>query len=156
MKVFSNLYGCQKLQNGISSWRSSGQKIISSFLHGFLKINFPGVVSTLKLKRALLIKVSSYICQIQILQKGIYFQVININFLLFDAVYFKYVTKVAHASKLKNNVKYKNILAYESFQVFCQCMSEVKIGIFFMLELNLIIIDVLDFEDVTTQPCIKT
>ena len=37
----------------------------------------------------------------------------------------KYVTKVDHASKLKNNVKYKNILAYESFQVFCQCMSEV-------------------------------
>ena len=153
MKVFSNLYGCQKLQNGISSWRSSGQKIISSFLHGFLKINFPGVVSTLSLKRALLIKVSSYICQIQILQKGIYFRAKNINFLLFDAVYF---TKVDHASKLKSNVKYKNILAYESFQVFCQCMSEVKIGIFFMLELNLIIIDVLEFEDVTTQPCIKT
>ena len=94
-------------------------------------------------------KVSSYICQI-FLQNRIYFQARNINFLLFDAVYFEYVTKVDHASKLKSNVKYKNILAYESFQVFCQCMSEVKIGIFFMLELNLIIIDVLDFEDVTT------
>ena len=50
-------------------------------------------------------KVSSYICQI-FLQNGTYFQAKNINFLLFDAVYFEYVTKVDHASKLKNNMIY--------------------------------------------------
>ena len=104
-------------------------------------------------------KVSSYICQI-FLQNGTYFQAKNINFLLFDAVYFEYVTKVDHASKLKNNMKYtahKNILAYESFQVYHQRMSEIRLqnGIFFMLEINLFIVDVLDFEDVT-KPCIKT
>ena len=65
-------------------------------------------------------KVSSYMCQI--LQNGIYFHAGNINFSLFDEVYFE-----NHAFKLKNNMKYtalKNILAYESFQVFQQRMSD--------------------------------
>ena len=66
----------------------------------------------------------------------------------------QYVTKVYHASKLKNNMKYtalKNILAYESFQVFQQRMSEdTKWDIFFMLEIKNLIVDVLDFKDVTT------
>ena len=55
------------------------------------------------------------------------------------------ITKVDHVSKLKSIMNYtthKNVLAYESFQVFCQCMSEVtKWDIFH---------DVLDFEDVRT------
>ena len=50
-------------------------------------------------------KVSTYICQI-FLQNGIYFQARNINFLLFDVVYFEYVTKVDHASKFKSIMNY--------------------------------------------------
>ena len=69
-------------------------------------------------------KVSTYICPI-FLQNGIYFQARNINFLLFDVVYFEYVTKVDHASKFKSIMNYttdKNILAYESLKVSCQYM----------------------------------
>ena len=65
---------------------------------------------------------------------GYFFRLKILTFLLFDAVYFEYVTKVYHASKLKNNMKYtahKNILAYESFQVFANVCQRIQNGMFF-------------------------
>ena len=91
-------------------------------------------------------KVSSYICQI-FLQNGTYFQAKNIKFMLFDAVYFEYVIKVDHASKLKNNMKYtahKISLLMKVFKFFANVCQRLQNGIFFMLKMDFLIIDVLD------------
>ena len=88
---------------------------------------------------------------------GYFFRLKILTFLLFDAVYFEYVTKVYHASKLKNNIKpIKTSLLMKVFKFFANVCHRIQNRIFFMLEIKILIVDVLDFENVTSQPCIKT